>query len=100
MLATQTEVPVDNDIMDLVPGFREARKVDLVKLETCISNRELDEVRRLSHSIRGVASSYGYPTLGLLLEDLEEACKASDVSKMTELKTLIHQYAKVYFFSS
>ena len=94
--APRTEVEVDPDILELVPGFCESRKRDLKNLNELLSHHDFTAIAKVSHTIKGVARPYGFPTLENLAVKLEIAAKEGDQAKCIEILNQAHQYFKAY----
>lgn len=94
--APRTEVEVDPDILELVPGFCESRRKDLSNLNDFVSNNDFISIAKVSHTIKGVARPYGFPTLENLAVKLEIAAKEGDQKKCLEILNSAHQYFKAY----
>ncbi|OFZ32044.1 MAG: hypothetical protein A2622_12500 [Bdellovibrionales bacterium RIFCSPHIGHO2_01_FULL_40_29] len=96
METSLTETTVDPDIYELVPGFCESRKKDLQALNTHLSANDFNAIAKISHTIKGIARPYGFPTLETLIIQLEKAAKTSDRMTCTKLLTEIDTYFKSY----
>ena len=73
-----TEAIVDVDIYELVPGFCESRKKDLSNISRYLAVDDFNSIAMISHTIKGIARPYGFPTLETLITKLEKAAKAND----------------------
>lgn len=92
----RTEVEVDPDILELVPGFCESRKRDLKNLNDYIGNNDFISIAKVSHTIKGVARPYGFPTLENLAVQLEKAAKEGNQAACLEILNSALQYFKAY----
>jgi CheY-like chemotaxis protein/HPt (histidine-containing phosphotransfer) domain-containing protein len=63
---------------DLVPGFLENRKQDIVVMGEALRRSDFQSVARLAHDMKGVGASYGFDTLTDIGSALEQAASASD----------------------
>ncbi len=66
-----TEVPVDADILDLVPAFLSARAKELTLIEVAALEKNYVAIAKLAHTIKGISDPYGFPGLGQLARELE-----------------------------
>lgn len=96
MSAYRTEVPVEEDIQDLVPGFLQQRIRDLQKIEGCLSQHQFDEIVKTAHTIKGIAQPYGFPTLGALSRELESAAKSANMSSCEACLSNTKKYLSSY----
>lgn len=92
MHTPRTEVEIDPDIFELVPSFCQNRKDELEELCKNLEDNDFESIARTSHTIKGIARPYGFPTLEDFSRQLETAAKAKDA---TLCKKIIDQ-AKAY----
>ncbi len=92
----RTEVDVDSDILDLVPGFCESRKKDLNNLSQHVASHDFVAIGKISHTIKGVARPYGFPTLESFAVKLEKAAKEQNHELCLEILNSADQYFKAY----
>lgn len=96
MTTLKTEVPVDEDILELVPFFLQSRETDIKKLNSLLSDKNFVEIARISHTIKGIARPYGFPTLEHLARELEDACKKSEENLIrTQVQNIVN-YMSAY----
>lgn len=91
-----TESKVDSDIYDLVPGFCESRKKDLQNLNSYLVAEDFSSIAKVSHTIKGIARPYGFPTLETLIIKLEKAAKSGDKLTCSQVLSDINHYFKSY----
>lgn len=97
MEASRTEVPIDADLMDLVPGFCEARKKEMKLLAEHLKNSDFEAIKRISHTVKGIAAPYGFPTLETHFRNLETAAKQTDAAASAQHLQSIEKYVEKYF---
>lgn len=97
METSRTEVPIDADLMDLVPGFCEARKKEMQLLNEHLKNSDFEAIQRISHTVKGIAAPYGFPSLETLFRSLEVAAKQKDTPTMEQYLQSIQKYVEKYF---
>ena len=98
METIKTEVRIDSDIYELIPGFSEARKKELDDLQLFLKNKDYISISKISHTIKGIARPYGFPTLEALFVRLEVAARNSDSESCAEILTEIKNYFIDYSF--
>ena len=91
-----TEAIVDADIYELVPGFCASRKKDLQNISTYLAADDFNSIANISHTIKGIARPYGFPTLETLITKLEKAAKANDKITCEQIFKDIDTYFKRY----
>ncbi len=91
-----TEIKVDSDIYDLVPGFCESRKKDITNLNSYLVAEDFNSIANVSHTIKGIARPYGFPTLETLIIKLEKAAKLGDKTTCSQILSEINHYFKSY----
>lgn len=96
MEISQTEVLIDPEINELVPGFCEARKKDIQNISKLLSENDFGSIAKICHTIKGVSRPYGFPTLENLSRQLETAAKASDGAQSLLLTKQMETYMKKY----
>jgi len=68
----------------------------LGKFEKDIKDKELDEVTRFGHSLKGTGGSYGFPQFSVIGGDIENAGRDGDWDKIHVLaKTLTKEYKTI-----
>lgn len=96
MEASRTEISIDPDIQELVPGFCESRKRDIASLDHYLAKGDFTAIAKVSHTVKGIAAPYGFPTLEKLFKSLEVAAKASDATQSKKLVGEIKTYFSKY----
>lgn len=76
----ELNIQIDPDIADLVPGFIENRRQDVVALRLALADRDYARVKLIGHTMKGVGGAYGFPLISEIGEGLERAGAASDVT--------------------
>jgi len=72
-------VDIDLDMEDIVPGYLENRKKDIVEIQAAIEKGDWDFLKTISHKIKGNAGGYGFDGLSQIGGKLEEAAKTQDL---------------------
>jgi len=75
-------VHVESDILDLVPGYLDNRRADLVALRQHLNRRALEPLRVIAHGIAGSGGAYGFPDLTRIGRALQAAATAGDIGKI------------------
>jgi signal transduction histidine kinase/CheY-like chemotaxis protein/HPt (histidine-containing phosphotransfer) domain-containing protein len=72
-------VRVDPRIADLVDNFMDGARRDTEQARLALAARDLDLVRRIGHTLRGSASSYGFDAIARHGGILEHAARNEDI---------------------
>ena len=65
--------------------FTDGLTVQLDEIELCLANQQWSRVRHLTHTIKGIAASVGYPTLTELAKPIEPAIDSRQFQLAAEL---------------
>ena len=87
-----SEVQVDEDIRDLVPGFLSARREELEHMRNLVQQNRFDEIARFGHTWKGIARPYGFPTLENLSREIEEQSRLQHAEGVRRVFSQITQY--------
>jgi signal transduction histidine kinase/CheY-like chemotaxis protein/ABC-type nitrate/sulfonate/bicarbonate transport system substrate-binding protein len=90
--AGATVVQVDEDIVDLVPGFIDNRLDDLRRIGELLSVQSYEEIRRIGHNWKGAGRGYGFELLSTLGEELEAAATNGDAGRITQIGETVQTY--------
>jgi PAS domain S-box-containing protein len=85
-------VYVDSDLEDLVPKFLENSRENVEEIRMLVREGEMEEVRRLGHSMKGVGGSYGFDEISSIGKGIEEAAKAGDGEEVLRLADRLSEY--------
>lgn len=89
----KTTVQVDRDLEDLIPGFLENRRQDVVKLKAATAHGEWETVRIIGHTLKGIGGGYGFDRITELGQLLERAAKGENsqeaLTVVSEFETYI-----------
>lgn len=84
----------DATFTTLVASFMETMNKTVAQLEKEISEtKDLDEMRLLSHSLKGSSASYGAHYLNQAAPDMELACSKGDIDEAIDLFKNVKQFS-------
>ena len=66
---------MSSDLSDLVPGYLDNRRKDLMQCRMALEQGDLTTIRRLMHSMAGSGGSFGFETLSEIGRQLDRAAK-------------------------
>jgi signal transduction histidine kinase/CheY-like chemotaxis protein len=93
----------DPDLADLIPGYLENRQQDVKKIEELLIEDNLQEIRRLGHSMKGSGGGYGFDGITLIGGEMEAAAIKGNKDLVSELNKRLAGYltrVKVVFGSN
>lgn len=83
-----TSKPKDEfDVSDLIPSYLERRTEELGLMKEYIIKKDLKNLIRIGHQLKGSAKSYGFEELGQLGDQLEQLAQLE--AKMEEIKAVV-----------
>ena len=80
-----SDVVVEDDIVDLVPEYVAARRQDVMTLRERLKGGDLDAIARLGHKMKGAGAGYGLPEVSRLGRGLEDAAREGAAGAITPL---------------
>jgi signal transduction histidine kinase/CheY-like chemotaxis protein len=83
--ADDSELVVDDDIVDLLPDYVAARRRDLVTLRASVERDDLEAIARIAHQMKGSGAGYGLPVLTRLGGAIEAAANGGDAAAIPPL---------------
>jgi HPt (histidine-containing phosphotransfer) domain-containing protein len=85
-------VNIDPDLEDLIPGFLANRKEDIVKLKSALANEDIDNLRSIGHSLKGVGGGYGFQKITEIGAEIEDYAKEKNLQSIEELIDNLEDY--------
>jgi HPt (histidine-containing phosphotransfer) domain-containing protein len=85
-------IEIDEDLEDIVPGFLENRKKDLVQLQGFLEDKDLAEIEKIGHKVSGSSGGYGFHDLGLIAKELEKLAMENTIEGIDELIVKFEKY--------
>ena len=91
-MAEEKIVYVDPDLEDLIPDFLENRRNDVVVISRLLDEGEMDEIRRLGHSMKGSGGGYGFYEITEIGKAIEEAALSGNKDEIARMKDYLADY--------
>ncbi len=91
-MSHEAVVYVDVDLEELIPDYLENRRHDVVQIHELLNSGDLDEIRRLGHSMKGSGGGYGFHEITEIGKDIEEAAMAGNILKIREVSQVLAEY--------
>lgn len=85
-------VIIDNDLEELIPGFLENRKKDLLSLKEALVKQDHEVMQSIGHSLKGVGGGYGFEELSRLGAEVENSAKAANLDLLEKLVGELDDY--------
>lgn len=92
MTANKILIQVDPDLKDLVPGYLESVKKDTEAILTAAAQARFDVIEGISHRMKGIGVSYGFPVLSELGKSMETAAKEKNQPALQTLAGQLSEY--------
>lgn len=87
-------VPVNPDLLDLIPGFLANRRADARALREALQAGDLEATDRLGHSLKGVGGGYGFHDITRLGAEIESASRAGDAAAVQRAVRELDDYLR------
>src|SRR5688572_15981262 len=71
-------VRADPKFADLIPGFMQHRRHDVIAMRDALDRRDFETVESLGHGMKGAGGNYGFQAISDIGAALEEAAKRAD----------------------
>lgn len=78
-------IEVDSELKDILPGFLENRKKDILDLKAALANGDFKTIEKIGHRVSGSSGGYGFDELGRIAKDIELDCKAGKSENIAKL---------------
>ena len=66
---------VDPDLRELIPGYLQNRRKDIVAIGAALKDADLIKIRTLGHSMKGSGGGYGFMPISVIGAAIEKAAK-------------------------
>ena len=91
-------VEVDRIIADLVPGYLEARRIELERIRELIRDQDFSELATIGHRLKGSGEGYGFREITVLGGDMEDAANGRDMLAVARAARRLGSYLNVVTF--
>lgn len=78
-------VHIDRMLEDLIPGFLENRRNDVIAIREAISLGDMDKIEHLGHTMKGTGGGYGFERITAIGKDIENAAKQKRIDMLLQL---------------
>jgi signal transduction histidine kinase/CheY-like chemotaxis protein/HPt (histidine-containing phosphotransfer) domain-containing protein len=88
----EVNITVDDDIVDLVPGYVGAQRQAVATLLNLLEGGDFMSIRRQGHRMKGSGAGYGLPGVSRIGKELEAAAESGDAESVKQLITDLQRY--------
>ena len=74
-------VVIDPELEDLIPGFINNRRKDVIKMQAALQDSDFEAIRILGHSMKGAGGGYGFD----VITDIGRAIETAAAEKNTQM---------------
>lgn len=85
-------VHIDPDLEAIVPGFLANRQRDLMTIEGCLRQGDLNTIRMLGHRMKGDGGGYGFYQISTIGDNLEQAAMIQDGPSIERQAALLKDF--------
>lgn len=82
--ANRITVLIDAELEDIVPGFLHNRRRDVTTLKEALARNDLPTVRLLGHRMKGDGGGYGFKTISIIGDTIEQASNRKDLAVLKQ----------------
>ena len=91
---------VDPDLRELIPGYLQNRRKDIIAIDAALKDADLVKIRTLGHSMKGSGGGYGFMPISVIGAAIEKAAKEkapNDIQiHLNELLSYLDSVSVVY----
>ena len=69
----------DPAVRQLLPGYLERRRTDVITMRQSLADSDLDAVAQTGHRMRGSGTAYGIPSITEIGTDIDRSARAGNV---------------------
>lgn len=80
------------EVLELVPGYLERRRTDVILLQAALGSADYPVLSTLGHQLKGSGAAYGFEELSGFGASLEQAARARDIAEAGHQARLITEY--------
>lgn len=110
VMADQEQIPekgkfavvVDDELRDLIPGYFENRRQDIVLILSALEQGDFELIRTIGHKMKGSGGGYGFDRITEIGRNIEAAAKDSKRQEILDQTNDLQDYldcVKVVFQS-
>lgn len=90
----QKKVQVDEELMDLVPGYLERVQKNISEMRSLAQEGQYEKVRVIGHNLKGSGGGYGFEKVSEIGAQIEKAARDSQADMIVSLCDEMEGYLK------
>jgi HPt (histidine-containing phosphotransfer) domain-containing protein len=83
---------VDEELRDLVPGYMDNRRKDLMEVRSALERGDFETIRSLGHKMKGSGGGYGFDGISEIGQAFENGAKNASVEDVREQVQRLENY--------
>ncbi len=91
-MSDKIRVSIDPDLEDLIPGFLNNRRQDVVQIRALLQAGDYAKIRLLGHSMKGAGGGYGFDPITDYGDEIEEAALKQDAATIEAFVSRLEDY--------
>ncbi len=85
-------VKVDPDLEDIVPGFLQNRRGDVMRIKEALDHNDYETIRILGHTMKGTGGGYGFDDITDIGRSIEQAAKDKNSEEIRQSSAELASY--------
>ena len=77
---------------DLIPGFLENRRHDIIKIRDAVRQGDLETIKHLGHTMKGTGGGYGFENITEIGKNIENAAHQKSSEIILQLVEELEKY--------
>ena len=91
-MSEKIRVSIDPDLEDLIPGFLNNRRNDVVQIRASLLTGDYTKIRLLGHSMKGAGGGYGFDPITDYGGEIEQAALKQDAATVEVFVSRLEDY--------
>lgn len=87
-------VTIDSELAEIVPGYLENRRKDVITIRQALAQSEWETIRTLGHRMKGSGAGYGFAAITEIGRGLEVAAKECNAANITQGVDALEAYVQ------
>ena len=88
----KTVVEIDQELLQVVPGYLESRRRDCAKIERLLASGRIEDIKFLGHQLKGSGGSFGFDEISDIGEALECAAQVRNADGIKSAVERLERY--------
>lgn len=80
---------INDEVRALIPKYLASKPAQIEEARNCLASKDFDGIQRFGHNLRGTGTGYGFPRIGEIGKEIEQAAvKCDETTIARELEAL------------